>query len=244
MSTGIGQVVELILGDGCLYLRVACPSNLIPSPGQYLLASNGSNASLPVPLFHTDSTPDGLAVAPSQHFIAVAPILDSWTPGRRLHLRGPLGRGFTLPVSARKVGLVAFDDQPARLRGLIRPALIQGAAVVMLCDCSPRSAAEWDSSPGNLPDEVEVQPLSMADEILEWADYLALDVAREHLPLLRERLFNGEQRKVSSGAQILIHTPIPCGGIAECGVCAVTLKSGWKLACKDGPVFDWKDIRG
>ena len=31
---------------------------------------------------------------------------------------------------------------------------------------------------------------------------------------------------------------MPCGGAAECGICAVPFGRGWKLACKDGPVFE------
>ena len=38
-----------------------------------------------------------------------------------------------------------------------------------------------NSTPDNLPDDVEVQPLSALQEIVEWADYLAFDVARENL---------------------------------------------------------------
>jgi dihydroorotate dehydrogenase electron transfer subunit len=222
MQTGKGQVIELMLEDGCRYVRVACAPGLIPSPGQYLLASDRSDAPLPVPLFHTDSAPEG--------FIAVAP--DSWHPGFELSLRGPIGRGFALPLQARKVGLVAFDDSPARLRGLIRPALKQEAAVVLVCD----------STPDNLPDDVEVQPLSALQEIVEWADYVAFDVRRGNLNGLRERLGNANQSAVRKDAQVLLLTPIPCGGIAECGVCAVSLKSDWRLACKDGPVFDWNEV--
>jgi len=225
-------VDELILEEGGRHARVSCPLNLIPSPGQYLLASDAPDAPLPVPLFYTDSAPRGVAGAPSGDFIAAAPVPDSWTPGHELHLRGPLGRGFALPLSARRVALVAFDADPSRLRGLIRPALKQNAALVLLCD----------SAPGNVPDEVEVQPLSVLSEILEWADYLALDMARERLPELRERSVNGQPARAAREAQILVRTPVPCGGMAECGVCAVTLRSGWKLACKDGPVFDWSDI--
>lgn len=224
MSTGKGQVLELILQDGCRYMRVACPSNLIPSPGQYLLAGDGSDSPLPVPLFHTDSAPQG--------FVAAAPIPSSWHPGLELHLRGPLGRGFNLPASARKVALVAFDDSPARLRGLIQPALKQDAAVVLVCS----------SAPENLPDDVEVQPLSTLQEIVEWADYLALDVARENLYQLRERLRKLNQLAAGKDAQVLVRTPVPCGGVADCGVCAVHLKSDWQLACKDGPVFNWNEV--
>jgi NAD(P)H-flavin reductase len=224
MSTGKGQVVELILEDGCRYVRVSCPTNLIPAPGQYLLASDGSNSTLPVPLFYTDSAPDG--------FVAAAPETLAWNPGLTLHLRGPLGRGFSLPLTARRVGLVAFDDVPVRLRGLIRQTLQQDAAVVLV----------GNSVSDSLPDDVEVQPLSALSDILEWADYVAFDVARENLNQLREQLGKWNPPAAGVGAQILIRTPVPCGGIGECGVCAVTLRSDWKLACKDGPVFDWRDL--
>ncbi|HLO18026.1 MAG TPA: hypothetical protein VK206_24560, partial [Anaerolineales bacterium] len=167
-------------------------------------------------------------------------IPESWHPGIELHLRGPLGRGFTLPISARKVGLVAFDDSPARLKGLIWQALKREAAVVLVCD----------STPDHLPNDVEVHPMSSLQEIVEWADYLALDVARENLNQMREQL--GKANQFAAGkarvgpsrndAQILVRTPVPCGGLAECGICAVTSKSNWKLACKDGPVFDWNEL--
>src|SRR5262249_44575614 len=141
-----------------------------PTPGQYLLGGDGSNAPLPVPLYHTDSAPQG--------FIAAGDIPDSWNPGLILSLRGPLGQGFSLPLSARKVGLIAFNVSPARLRGLIQPALKQDAAIVTVCQ----------TNPDYLPDEVEVQPLSALQEIVEWADYLAFHVAREDLHQLQERL--------------------------------------------------------
>jgi 2-polyprenylphenol hydroxylase and related flavodoxin oxidoreductases len=224
MHIGKGQVFELILEDGFRHVRVSCPSDLIPVPGQYLLAGDGSDSPLPVPLFHTDSVAQG--------FIAAAPIPDSWHPGTELHLRGPLGHGFDLPLSARKVGLIALDVSPARLRGLILPALKQDAAVVIVCK----------TNPDHLPDEVEVHPVSALNDIVAWADYLAFDIARENLNQLKERL--GKLNPVVAGkeSQVLVRTAIPCGGIAECGICAVTLKSTWKLACKDGPVFDWREL--
>jgi len=232
MHSGKGQVLELILEDGSRHARIACPSHLLPSPGQYLLAGDGSTSPLPVPLFHTDSAAEGGSTAPWRHFIAASPIPDSWHPGIELQLRGPLGRGFNLPFTSRKVGLVAFADSPARLRGLVGPALKQNAAVVLVCE----------GSPDHLPDDVEVQPISAMSDIVEWADYLALDVARENLKQLRERLEKLNQLVSRKDVQVLVHTPMPCGGVAECGICAVPLKASWKLACKDGPVFDWQEI--
>jgi dihydroorotate dehydrogenase electron transfer subunit len=224
MHTAKGQVVELTLENGLRHARISCSANLIPSPGQYLLASDASDSPLPVPIFYTNSAPQG--------FIAAAPLPDSWNPGHEIYLRGPLGRGFTLPLSARKVGLVAFDDAPSRLGGLIALALKQEAAVVLVCDFAIDT----------LPDDVEVQPMSALIEILEWADYLAFDVARENLSGLRESLGSMKQAWAWKEAQVLIRTPMPCGGVADCGICAVTLKPGWKMACKDGPVFDLDEI--
>lgn len=224
MHTAKGQVVELTLENGLRHARISCPTNLIPSPGQYLLASDASDSPLPVPIFYTDSAPKG--------FIAAAPVPDSWNPGHEIYLRGTLGRGFTLPLSAQKVGLVAFDDAPSRLRGLIALALRREAAVVLVSDIAVDT----------LPDDVEVQPMSALIEILEWADYLAFDAARENLPGLREHLGTMKQAWAWKEAQVLIRTPMPCGGVADCGICAVTLKPGWKMACKEGPVFDLDEI--
>ncbi|MCC6298940.1 MAG: hypothetical protein IT314_06555 [Anaerolineales bacterium] len=223
MQTAKAQVNELILLDGLHHARISSSVDLIPAPGQYLLVGDGSDAVLPASLFYTDSAPGGFIAAPAP---------SAWTPGMEIHVRGPLGRGFALPSSARKVALVAYDDSPARLRGLIQPALKQGAAIVLITD----SAVE------NLPDDVEIQPLASLAEIAAWADYAAFDAARENLPGLMERLRGLNQASTWKDAEVLIRTPIPCGGVAECGVCAVVTKSGWKMACKDGPVFDLREI--
>jgi len=203
MRTGTGQVDELLLENGFRHARITCPADLIPSPGQYLLAGVASSSDpLPVSLFSTEST--------SQSFITSGQIPDSWTPGTKITLRGPLGRGFTLPLTARKIALVPFDASPSRLQSLITPALRQGAGVVLVSDSGGES----------LHDDVEVQPFSALDEILAWADYVAFDILRENLHELRERLEGWKQSLVK----------------------AVMLKSRWKLACKDGPVFDLREI--
>lgn len=233
MHTGTGQVLELILEKGHRLARISCPADLVPAPGQYLLASAASSSDpLPVPLFSTEFTLQGVAMAPSSHFTAASPIPETWLPGFEIALRGPLGRGFELPATSRKVALVPFGVPADRLKALIRPALGQGAAVVLVSDTDGE----------RLPDEVEIQPFSVLEEVLAWADYVAFDVSRENLPGLRERLEKVTQVAAGREAQVLVRTPVPCGGVAECGVCAVKLKSSPKLACKDGPVFDLREI--
>ena len=222
MHTGTGRISELLLEDGCLYARISCSENLVPDPGQFVLAGHGSDSLLPVPIFHTDLSPQGF----------IGPVPNTWKPGDSLALRGPLGRGFSLPLSARRVGLVAFDGPASYLRGLVAPAVRQSASVAFLCD----------SSTDHLPDEVEVLPLSALGEILQWADFIALDVKRENLKELLEKLREGKSISSLSRAQVLVRAPMPCGGLADCGVCALTTRSDWKLVCRDGPVFNLSEL--
>jgi dihydroorotate dehydrogenase electron transfer subunit len=224
MHTGKGQITELLLDDGFQLAQISCPQALIPAPGQYLLASHDSNIIVPVPLFYTESALDS--------FLALLHSSESWRPGQELHLRGPFGRGFSMPATSRRVVLAAFDNSVLLLRGLMHDALKHGAAVVVLAD----------SGLENLPDDVEVQPVSALDEVMKWADYAAFVVSRENFSGWKERFGMSRQASVTRKAQVLVRTPVPCGGIAECGVCAVSLNSGWKMACKDGPVFQMDEL--
>lgn len=222
MKLDKGNLREIFL-DGSA--RIECPPELIPAPGQYLLAhASASDSPVADPVFFSISSPNG--------FVAAAPIPHVWTPGTSLNLRGPLGHGFSIPVPARKIALLAFDDSPARLQGLIPLALKQGAEVVLLSD----------SPVNNLPEVVEVQPLQATQEILHWADFAAIDAARENLNQLREMMGQGNQARARCEAQVLVRTQMPCGALAECGVCAVVVHHQWKMTCKDGPVFDWKEL--
>lgn len=225
VKQGTGELIELYLESGLTGGRLLCPQKLIPSSGQYLLAHDPtSSAPLPVPVFNAGLVPGGFLVAP--------PIPQSWQPGTALSLRGPLGRGFSLPVSARCVALVTLGETHARLKSLQTEASRNDASVVLVSDLDLP----------NLPPEVEIQPLSALTEVTAWADYIAIDLPREALPGLREKLGIDWQAGVRFEAQVLVVTPAPCGGMGECGVCAVTVRRGWKLVCKDGPVFDLKEL--
>lgn len=225
MKQGTGQLVELYLESGLTGGRLLCQQNLIPAPGQYLLAHDlASNAVLPVPVFSAGSVPGGFLLAP--------PIPPTWQPGTTLSLRGPLGHGFSMPSSARRVALMALGDTSARLQPLLKVALELHVSVVLVSDLDLP----------DLPPEVEIQPLSALAEIAHWADYVALDVPRDALSGLRQMLGVSEQANIRFDAQMLVTTSMPCGGMADCGVCAVSIRRGWKLACKDGPVFNLNEL--
>jgi len=223
------RIKELVLLGGDPAARILCPPQLIPQPGQYLLAqADGSEAPLAVSVFAAKNFVDASVV--ESGFLAAPPVPSVWSPGMRLYLRGPLGHGFELPASARRVALIAFDDSPVRLLPLLDQALEQGSSVVVVCE----------TPPDDLPLQVEVQPLRAIPDVRNWADYVALDAARESLPELRKKFRQVGPSGARYDAQILVRTSMPCGALAQCGVCAVDVKHGHLLACEDGPVFDLK----
>ena len=215
-----GVLSEIRLHAEGMAGTLAVPSTLRLSPGQYLLASSEDAAeAMPVALYPTSLPGEDLSVAP--------PLPAAWTAGTLLHLHGPLGAGFHLPQSARRVALACLDASPLVLLALARLALQRGAAVTLY---APRA-------PEGLPDAVEVLPLEMLAEALSWADYIAAVFPYPRLAELRRLAGLAPHQTFSIDAEGLVLVPMPCGGVGGCGACAVLTSHGWKQACSDGPVF-------
>jgi dihydroorotate dehydrogenase electron transfer subunit len=160
------------------------------------------------------------------------PLPPTWLPGTALNLRGPFGKGFHLPPAARRMALAALDTHPFRLLPLIAPALAQGMEIALFTPLIP----------AGLPPQVEVLPIQNLPEAPTWADYLAIDLLQSVLQSLSMRLGLKPRGSLACRAEALVLTAMPCGGMAECGVCAVKTAAGWQSACKDGPVFDFASL--
>jgi dihydroorotate dehydrogenase electron transfer subunit len=226
LAQASGEIVEVWLEGDMVAGQIRCPETMLPLPGQYLIANGTSwdEAALPFTLFPAGSASGGFLTAPG--------LPPSWQPGTRLNLRGPLGRGFQLPAQARRVTLAALGESPSRLLPLARQAILQGAEV-SLFSVQP---------PYNWPLDVEINPPGSLPDGMHWADYMALDLTADDLRQLREKLALPLHSRAVCPAQALIVTPMPCAGVGECGVCAVRMRRGWGLACKDGPVFDLNQL--
>jgi len=216
------QLMEVQLaGEGLVGGRIPCPPRMALKPGQYLAASAPAlNDTLPTTLFPSQLDGDTIVLAP--------PLPAAWLPGTALKLRGPLGKGFHLPPAGRRLALAALDTHPYRLLPLIAPALAQGMEIALFTPLIP----------AGLPPQVEVLPVQSLPEAPAWADYLAIDVPASGLPGLRARLGLKPGQVPALHAETLVLAPMPCAARAECGVCAVKTKAGWRHACQDGPVFD------
>lgn len=222
MRQGMGTLTEMYLG-GKAAGRVRCELGLVPLPGQYVLAHavDRPEAALAVPLFSAGACTGGFLAAPG--------LPGDWHPGVQLKLRGPLGKGFQLQAGARRVALIAYGGSAARLLGLVEPALAQGAAVSLLAATPPEG----------LPAALEISPLTALPETLRWADSVFIDTSRALLPDVLKALAG--QGYAGDGG-VLVETPLPCGGLAECGACAVGAGKGYLLACEEGPVVDVRKL--
>jgi hypothetical protein len=221
------RVSQVSLGpDGRTAAWIECPGKSVPAPGQYCLsvASGDVQAVLPVVLFACQVSPHG--------FLAAPPIPLAWAPGVSLRLRGPLGRGFSLPANTGRLALAALGATAMRLLPLAQQAATEGVDIAWFTD-APLPI---------LPAAQEINPLNALPSALAWADFLALEVAMESLPGLRGFLGLRPEQALPCPAQALVLAPMPCGGMAECGVCAIPVRRGYKLVCQDGPVFELEEL--
>ncbi|HSQ25564.1 MAG TPA: hypothetical protein VLM80_00430 [Anaerolineales bacterium] len=184
-----------------------------------------TEAPLATPLFASEFTQRG--------FLSAAPVSPRWQPGMSLVLTGPCGHGFDLPVGVRCLALAAFGNSAARLLPIILNESREGQSIALFTDCNLPP----------LPAEVEINPLDALAVILNWADFLVCDMPLNFLAEFRARMMNSDFESITGiPGQVLITTAMPCGGVSDCGACAVPIGKSYQLACKDGPVFDLQEL--
>jgi hypothetical protein len=200
-------------------------------PGQYLAASSKSenDGQIPHSLFIESSTENEISIG--------SPAPPNWNPGHEIVFRGPLGHGFSLPVMLKRLALIGLDDHPGRLMALLNIARNLNVDIAMAGDFISDPAIARD-----IPAHVELTNQGHMDDLFSWADFIALDVPSFRIQELNDILQSTSSKAPWGDVQVLIFTSMPCGAIAECGICAVKTIKGYKLACQDGPVFNLKDI--
>jgi len=202
--------------------RVSYPEGLSLHPGQAILVTKpGCQQPLRKALFPIQINQDNIVVD--------APPEPNWRLGDRLDAFGPLGKGFTPPPSSNKWLLVCLSDAPDRLLALVQSGLARGAEIALYTK----------DLHTNLPPQVEWIP--NLDDVLAWADYLAIDIPLDKLPLLRDHLALNPGIPFPFAAQVLVTQPMPCG-FGACYACAVKSNRDWILSCREGPVFELNQL--
>lgn len=232
MANYTGQLSEILLeAYQNASARLVCPAEAQPAPGQYIQATHPHDESQAVPVTLFAAGPANPLPGGRVSLAVLGALRPDWQPGAELALRGPLGRGFTLPKRAQRVALLGLQGSPGRLLPLAAQALAQGSQVAL---------ASQAMAVGHLPPAIEVHELNDLPRLLAWADYVALDLDRADLESLEARLGGRPPRAVT--AQALVRAPMPCGGLAGCGVCSLPAGRGTRLACEQGPVFELSEL--
>lgn len=227
-----GRIIEILLEPyQNASALISADNSVKPGPGQYLQAHQPDDREMvtPISLFLAGEVEFAGGEA---KFAVSGELSPNWEPGIEIALTEARGHGFQLPTRARRIALVALTGNPGRLLPLVPMALRQHAEVALFCDALVRE----------LPSAVEVRGLEAAKEAFAWADFMAIDVELSQVEELGTLLEIRDRLPRALVAQALVHAPMPCGGLAKCGVCAFSSGRGEWLACEDGPVFELRGI--
>lgn len=234
MNHYTGQIIEIQLErykNASVLIRL--PTKAIPAPGQYLQANQkGSNIEvLPTSLFLAGS--DLTRKKSADNDISLLGKLPRhWEAGNSLELRGPLGKGFSLPKNVKRLALIAAGPSSGRLLPLVAPALQLNAEITLFAD---------QNSP-NLPLEVEQRPLAASPEARNWADFLAIDSPSESVERFPELIGLDRDFPGKINGQVLLSSNMPCGALGQCGICAAKIGRREVFICEKGPVFSLSDL--
>ncbi len=222
MKTYSTIIKEIPVDESRSRLQITPVLPLLAQPGQYYRAfAEGTGQVIPVPLYPFTVESDSMVLCGK---------IPSWQVGTTLLLEGPYGKGFSNSMNSRRLCIHAMEKNlEERLYSLAGQALHNSADVVWVSD----------ELTLDLPPQIEVLKQSDLGNAIQWSDSCALAVPLARLPNIPDELAikPADRAKV----EVLIDAPNVCGN-AQCGVCAVETRNGWKLACKDGPVFPYREL--
>jgi dihydroorotate dehydrogenase electron transfer subunit len=169
-------------------------------------------------------------------------------PGDEVDMYGPLGQGYRVRPGSRNLLLVAGGIGVAPLVGLAEEQASRGREVVLLLGA--RTSADLFPV-AHLPAEVECAVATddgsaghegfvteLFRNYVNWADQVFACGPNAMFRTL-STVVQAERRRLS--VQVLLEENMACGtGI--CYGCATETKKGMRLVCKDGPMFELREL--
>ncbi len=253
---------NIALGNGTYRIRLSCHRHYAQAiPGQFVMVRciEQIDPLLPRPfsihrLIKKQRAVSGLellykVVGKSTHALSLR------QPGDVLHLTGPLGNGFSIAENVRGIHIVAggigvapmvflAETLNEQMRDLSSVAVFLGGKTKADLLCLP------DFSTLGLPVHVTTDDGSSGDQCLV-TDPLDSAVAKGRPDIIcacgpAEMLacVAGIAVKHGVGCQVSVETVMACG-MGACLGCAVAGRKSadrYLHACKDGPVFDTRDL--
>ncbi|MEI8309042.1 MAG: hypothetical protein WCF99_18410 [Chloroflexales bacterium] len=176
--------------------------------------------------------------------------------GAQIDLFGPLGTPFSLDGRTRNLLLAGTGPALPALIFLARAVAVGGVAGVLLAAGAP----EHLPPPFLLPPDMEYQrsadgPTALIGLLgapapggalftspIAWADQICLALTADLVTPAADAVRAGRMRWGRGFAQAALAGPTPCG-VGTCQSCLIDTRDGLRTRCKDGPVFDLRDLR-
>lgn len=223
-------------------------------PGQFIMVRCGGNTVLPRPFSIHRTDPDSIAllyadVGKGTHW------LSERKHGEKLDVFGPLGNGFTLYEKDLNLLLVAGGMGIAPLTFLAETAIREKKTVTVICGARtstcllPFSVPQALFADGLYPKFVNV--VNVTEDGTEGNQGMATDFVSAYAatidriyacgPLPMYRSMAAFYETWQKPVQVSLECVMGCG-TGVCYGCTVRTRNGLQQVCKDGPVFDFRDI--
>ncbi len=168
--------------------------------------------------------------------------------GQKVQLLGPLGNGFTVNSSSRRLVLIGGGMGIAPLNFLAQTTVSQGKTVTLLMGAKTDSLLYPQRL---LPAEVSVSVATedgsaghhgLITEIIERHAPTADQVfACGPSPMYRQMAMNRRKYGLDMPVQVSLEARMACGH-GVCYSCTLKTRQGLKQVCKDGPVFHLNEL--
>jgi len=187
-------------------------------------------------------------------------LLTKFTVGAGLDILGPLGTGFKIDPGKKVHILVGGGMGVAPLRALAEKVKSQKSKVknnvtYILIGAKTKECVQCEGEMKELADQVIVGTDDGSYGKKSFISDILLDLINNTLPPTSYSLTTiyacGPKQMLKAVAEIAAQKKIDCQlsmeermacGIGACKGCAVKTIEGYKMVCKDGPVFDAKEI--
>jgi len=170
--------------------------------------------------------------------------------GEKLDLIGPLGNGFTIKPKSKRLLLLAGGIGISPIAFLARQAIEQRKHTTLIIGATKKTQLYTQHLPQNgleiiiLTDDGsagikgKISDLPSLPDYIKQADQI---FSCGPLPMYQAIDVLIKQMALDKDIQISLETRMGCG-IGSCYGCSIKTRHGMKMVCRDGPVFNMKEV--
>ena len=166
--------------------------------------------------------------------------LSALLPQSSLDVLGPLGQPYLLSAGARRLLLLAFAEPVAPIVAISHWAEWQGVATAVII-----GGEQWQPLVSLLPESAECGVAGLNSSALEqallWADQVVASLPPALFGALAALTSRLRLRLAPGFVKVIVARDYLCG-LGACGSCALPVPGQHLLSCRDGPLFDLREL--